>query len=799
MDMSDLIKSAVTRPQWLANVGEHDLQRHDGLMQQLNERESERDRLLGQASSLKAYASARIKQWVNSALGVSIDPLDINVSCRYKMQVGQRSLVQEDKRNFVELALFGLHNRGNRFDMTFEGQVPSGLTPSAVENWLATVDIRSDFRDVRRKAFNDYDLQLALLEVMGARIAYSVFCAGLQGHVKQQSMAKVERYMRGDRSISASSFVMNGYRSNFRDLMVFQEKANPFGPCVLFAPGSPGGRDWYDFPNSRELEFQVAGWVNTDEGMAYLTSQAHPAQRSALAKYAATLKQLPSAWQGATFTEWPIAPEGVLVEPVFHQIAWDQAQEELAYPAVYRSSPAELRHGFARLNTELKALYTLGAREAGVLTYERYCYNLIKQKVEDFLKSYGEVVKVDPDNIYVELSENEKISLSQLVIKEKHFYAHERDGEIVGVYPRVALGKGHPVLRNLDIRQVASWSKTLRAGEQYISMLRTVYLNQQHPDYELKREAHFKTRVAEMSRAVLSGYFAGELAHAVASKMLKVIEGFNSSPSSSFPPYGEHPSNVQYNALFKFHVKRCLVEGVYVFRLIDSGKISEILYTPGAPDGINFRPLTQLFEAIKQGGLGKYFYERVKYVDQRIMGTFINNVEFTNISETLPTLELNSRVLSLRSSYNERIERIIADVDAQTTSLSEIIGKLAFDAAVLAASIVSLVIPPIGAALTVVQITKNVLEGAEAYRYGDRETAFNNFKDALLDLYSLVPGGKEATQAQKTLIQLMGDSKTIVGLVASATGQTLGNDYFLEVVKEILAEEPASDSQTVLL
>lgn len=85
-------------------------------------------------------------------------------------------------------------------------------------------------------------------------------------------------------------------------------------------------------------------------------------------------------------------------------------------------------------------------------------------------------------------------------------------------------------------------------------------------------------------------------------------------------------------------MKRCLVEGVYVFRLINNGKINEILYTPNAPDGVNFRPLSQLFESIRENGLGQYFYKRVKYVDQRIMGTFINNVEFTNIAENFRCL-----------------------------------------------------------------------------------------------------------------------------------------------------------------
>jgi len=797
--MSDLIKSATIRPVWLSRVNEQDLKRHDDLMQQLLELESQRDRLLGKAASLKAYASVRVKEWVNSALGVSIDPEQVKVTCRHKINIAQRALVQEDKRTLVELALFGVHDRYNRYDMTFEGQVPPGLTASRLESWLSSSDIRSDFRDIRRKAINDYDLQIALMEVLGARITYSVFAAALQGHLKQQGVAMVERFMRTDQSVSASAFVMTGYRVNFRDLMIYREKANPFGSCVLFAPGAPEGRDWYEFPNIRELEFQVAGWGRTDQGLAYLSAQAHPAQRAVLMKYMRTLRQLPSAWKGATFTEWPITPEGILAEPVFHQIAWDEAQEDLAHPTVYRNVGGESRQVFARLNTELKALYTLGTREAGVMTYERFCYELIKQRIEELLKTFGEIVKVNPDEIFIELSEKEKVTLTQLVIKETPIYVHESGGSVIGVYPRFSVGAGHPQLRNLDIRQVSSWSKTLRPGEKYIAMLRSDYLNSQHPDYQLKREAYFKTQYAEMYRAVLSGYFAGELSHDLGGQLLALVEGLNKPESSSFPPYGEAPSNVTYSAVFKFHVKRCLVEGVYVFRLINNGKINEVLYTPNAPDGVSFRPLSQLFESIRENGLGQYFYNRVKYVDQPIMGTFINNVEFTNISEKLPVLELNSRVLSLRSSYNQRIERIISDVDAQTTSLSEIIGKLAYDSAVLAASAISLVIPPVGVALTVVQITRNVLDGAEAYRYGDRATAFDNFKDALLDLYSLVPGGKEATKAQKTLIQLMGDSKTIVGLVASATGQTLGYERFLESLEAILAEEPASDSKTVLL
>ncbi|WP_339538529.1 dermonecrotic toxin domain-containing protein [Pseudomonas sp. RA_15y_Pfl2_54] len=787
------------RPAWLSGASEQNKQRHDHLLQQVRAEENRRDQFLDKAASLKAYAAARSKEWINSALGVSVDPETIKVTCRYTIKVGARTLVQEDKRTFVELALFGVHDRNQRFEMAFEGPVPSGLTPVRVENWLASVNIRSDFWDTRRKAFNDYDVQMALLQVLGARIAYSTFCAAVQGHLNQPNMAMVERFMQGDRSISASAFVMNGFRFGFRDLMVFQQKANPHGNCVLYAPGSPEERDWYQFPNSRELEFHVAGWVRTAEGQSYLAAQTQPAERAPLAKYVATLRQLPSAWKGVTFSEWPDAPEGILVEAIFHQIAWDLAQETLAHPAAYRSAPDEMRQSFARLNTELKALYTIGTREAGILTYERFCYDLIKQRIEDLLKTFGKTVQVNPDEILLDLSENETITLTRLIIKETQFYAHDRGGEVIGIYPRFRVGAKHPALPDLDIRQLASWSRTLRPGENYIAMLRADYLNRQHPDYEFKKDVHFNSRQVEMQRSVLSSFYAGAITLTLAEQLRTLILNFDKGTPASFPPFGEVPSTVQFSAVFKFHVKRCLVEGVYVFRLVQGGKVSEILYTPDAPDGVYLRPLSGFFEAIKEHGLGQYFYDRVKYVDQRIMGTFINNIEFNNVSEKLPVLELNSRVLSLRASYNERIERIIADIDAQTTSLNEIIGKLAYDSVALAASVVSLVIPPVGFALSVVQITKNVLEGAESYRYGDRETAFNSFKEALLDLASLIPGGKEATKAQKTLIQLMGDGKAIVGLIGSATGQTLGHERLLAIIEEILQEEPAGDSKTVLL
>lgn len=135
-------------------------------------------------------------------------------------------------------------------------------------------------------------------------------------------------------------------------------------------------------------------------------------------------------------------------------------------------------------------------------------------------------------------------------------------------------------------------------------------------------------------------------------------------------------------------------------------------------------------------GLREYYATRVHFTDQLAVSNYFDELEASTRSVPPPDLEHNSRVRDFARSYDDRVRRVIREVDAQTTSLAEIITGLTYNAVIQAAQVISLIIPPLGLAVAAIQITKNILDGAQAYHDGDKDKAITHFKDALIDLAS---------------------------------------------------------------
>ena len=120
----------------------------------------------------------------------------------------------------------------------------------------------------------------------------------------------------------------------------------------------------------------------------------------------------------------------------------------------------------------------------------------------------------------------------------------------------------------------------------------------------------------------------------------------------------------------------------------------------------------------------------------------------------------------------------------------------------LAATVISIVIPPVGLAVTAIEVAKNIYDGIKAQHYGDDKAAFTHFRDALIGLVGLAKVGegvKSVTKAQKTLIQLVGDANTVVGLMSTALDQKLGHERLLEIFQQVLDEPDVSTSKTTVI
>lgn len=792
--------AAPARPQWLVRASSSDQLHYGELEQQLLNSQLELEKQLGRNASARHYARSVAAQALELEFGSKLDPDSIMTSSRYVFEVQGRKFIQEDNRSLTDLLLCGQHESGHQATVTFHG---NGLPSEVNQRWFEAnlaQSVRVNYGVELRDVYQRGDVLAAMTGVTRDRLLLSAFGARLQDHLSEVSLQRVRRAVAGDASLTINPLQLRDDNRPFKDMLVIgNHDGSDKDDWLLYAPGSPEGQDWHQKPSFRVLSLDIGAWTAEQMGRDYLTWQTHALDRDVIGSYLKKIPPLPQRWEGVEVAPNPYTGHEVLNAIVFNLRAWLISQEESQTPYGYRSADDAQRGLYARVNCELKALQTVGIRQCGFVNYEQFCRDLIKARVEQVLSERGEQVTINPDRIYVEISQDQKMTLTQLIVNEVHFYA---DSGTPGTYPRYSLAIEHPATKKLDIRDISSWSKTLRPGEKYIDMLRSDYLAPSHPQGRFKRQIHLETSRLKMRIAILQGSFNGRLLKHHADELLNVVDQLATLGPAPQSPLGETPGEVRYSALFNLHLKERLVTGVFVFRLFMAGSVEEYLYTPDAPDGRELRPFKDFVASVKSGVLGDYLYDRVAVKFQPQVGTYLTDLEEVSRFTEAPFLKFNSRIRDFNKSYDDVILKVIADVDEKTTSLNEIITGLVFDAVVAAASTISIVFPPVGIALSVVLFNKELVQGFEAYGLGDRATALSHFKDALLELVTLSKaglGGSAATPLQKSLIDLLGDAREIESLFCAVTGQTGLEDRVRELIQEILDDSESSPSKTTLV
>lgn len=512
--------------------------------------------------------------------------------------------------------------------------------------------------------------------------------------------------------------------------------------------------------------------------------------------YMRRVLDLPSQWNGISRHPWSSAGAGALRPGVLLNIDWLRGELEAVTPEGYRSASSYHRKYFARLNTELKALTQLAGHGAGLISYEKFAFNLIKKKAEDLLADNGETVLVNPDLIMVELDSSNEMTLTQLIIKEHHITEESGPVHNPGLYPRIRLLPGQAPVSDLLIKYIPGWSRTLRPGEKYIAMLYSDYLDKDSPGHDFRRDVYVDLQLHQMQRGALAELFSGVLERKHYERLSGAIDRLREAePTDPFEV--DYPDNPKRDGVYKFHLENRKIQGVYVFRTMNDGTAEDWLYTPHAPDGRWFRPLAALSTSIKKGGLGEYYWKRAKFTDQQVVKAYVGKVMRSTVDPEPSALHINSRVFDFSHCYRDMISQVINAVDAQTTSLIEIIAKLSYDAAVAAVAVISCVYPPIGLGLSGVVMAKGVFEGGLAYHEGDGEKAFSSYLDCMLELATLRIGKLGFSQAQKLIAKALGDVNTCMSVVSACSGKTADLAVITELMKEALAE-PDSSEQTTL-
>lgn len=785
-------------PDWLQRASEEDRQYYFDAEQSLTESEQALDTLLGEVKSLKAFARFQAREVVRLLSGEVVDPDHIFVRTHYTFFVGERKVVQSNRLTLPEFMLNDLYgSTAIALEIKLEGDaLPSGVTADDILEVMVGASMRKFHAEKFEKKYTDEAVLQAQQILLSSRIGLSSFSAKLQGHISDESLQIVAISSQGDERCSMGALSFGDAKGAFEGMIVCCGPQGEEGLCVLYAPQAPGGRSWYEFASFRQLNFHLFDWTAKPEGRSYLSRQALASERASLDAYMRRLQDLPSQWCGIQRSSWPNSAEGALRQGVMLHVDWLRGEMQAVVPAGYRSATTAQRQCFARLNIELKGLTKLAGCEAALISYEDFACKLIKKRAEEVLAQHGETVDIDPDLIVVRLDDSKEMTLSRMIIDEHHITEESGPTHNRGIYPSIRLSPGHPPVSDLLIKYVPGWSRTLRPGEQYLAMLKADYLDQDAPDYALKRDVYVDLRRHEMHRSALEALFCGHIERKQYEQIEQLIEQSREVEPDPIS-HVEDPESPQREGLYRFYLQNCRVDGIYVFRLMRNGAADDLLYTPHAPDCRSFRPLAEFARSVKTAELGSYYSKRVKFTQQKVVSAYLEKVKLRSI-EDIPHLQSDSRVRDFSRCYTDAMAQIVDDVDAKTTSLGEIVSKLIYDNAIVAVTVFSLPFAPIGLALSAVVMTNAVFEGAKAYMEGDHEKMFSSYLDCLLELATMRIGKLGFSMAQKAIAKQVGNVNTCMGVISACTGKTVDLAVVSELIKQSLAE-PDSSEQTILM
>lgn len=790
----------LTWPDWLKSAGESVGHAYETLEASKEGYEFEHAQVFDTLFSLRHFAVEHFGAWCESALGMRLDPDAIKVHSLHRIKVGGRTIEQEDTCTLTEFIVIGLQDAGNRASLRIEGApADSGLTVARLEGWLSNRDLRVEFSN-SLPSDSPQMFRESYFNYLHSQAEFALFVAQHSAVFNEADAALIKRTLQGDPSVEIRGVKLKSRPSILQDVLLFVSRTTSTRYALMKMPHGQ-----FEFVKFADI-YQFNRWLESmlSDNRAYAESLIPPDDL-------ATAGQLMGGGSTALHYMYELDPlPGYMAlkagEPLFgySEVAYanEAGRVRALAPPAYTYAGIAARQRYVRLSTELRALSMVNSRDNGFPTFEQFTRALIKQRIEELLLSRGQTVQVDPDKIMIQ-TDDFHLDLTTVLIEGHNFDVPETPGRTPDENPKFYVTGGHPSIEKLDIRDLSSWSETLRPGNHYTRLLQNDYLDRKHPGYEFKRAVHATKIRCEMHFDACHQYFSGNLSTEVFKGIQRLVDNLSETAGTDGSPF---PSNTN-EGIYKFRLlSRRIVEGVYIFRMSINGKFHDYLYTPNAPDGVSFRSLNEFVGSIRYryGPFRDYYTARVKIDDRKVVDDYFDNLVATVNAVAPPQPEGQVRLLGLSMLHDDSIYRVLSDIDARTTSLNEVIAGLVYDNVIFAANIISLVIPPVGVVVTAVEVFKSLYDGARAYEQGDYSSAFGHGKSALIGLVSLgkaAAAGKpvKVTQAQKSLFDLGKDARTVVGWMAQATGQKLGEKRLIEIIEQLMKDHQSRRSQTTVL
>lgn len=707
-------------PDWIKIATPADLEAYTGHIKRYDQAREALSSALNGAASAEQYADVNLRVRLANDLGYDIAPDKVTVSTQRTLPVTGESYTVT--RSLPQLALYGMHPDDQRDGSEFLTQTTISvdgapaedtyvsLTPAYLAGMIDELKLRISFGGYQRTTYAKEDNQKLMRELLHIQIAESAHAAKMQGHISLEDLSIIESLTKVSAAGNASALRVQHIRINDSDtlarVLVFRKENAQGGleRLIMFSSDAPRDRLFQSFHNETQLCHELVGWAAMPEMHDYLLQQLQAPNRAALNETLARLKDKPHPEsdfiQLVSLDSYDAGVQGLVSELVRVSLS----EHETHTPNWYLEASLSNRQKLVALEDAAVAAARNYEAQAHtkVQDFEDYVHQRASEKICQLLKVPAGTV--DPDQIVI-TSERETITYTRMI---RNGY-DDSIGFLNPAADTMATFSG-PEGVDLSVLTPASVARSVHGkwlADDYAALIRRTLLNPQSTGYEYRRQTSTAITVLQMQAAALRSFLKGHIDAAQYRSLEGVLSNAHLSDPATRARYPIYPLQIHVDKPFIASGLRAVdqlvmpdtnlthvetVQGCFALLSADN-RLAALLYTPEAPDGVEFRVFSSFVESLSQPGMIDYYKDRCRIKARRVLSFFLNDMKRGNANKP-PVIPRESISDLAQICFNRPIERKLRDVEETTTGRHDMLSNLIWNSVDIIATVLTLPFPP---------------------------------------------------------------------------------------------------------
>ncbi len=710
------------------------------------------------AASPQQFARSRLRARLANDLGIDLDPDEVLISTERTQPITGEAFTVS--RTLTHLALYGLHPGDTAPGSAFQShsritcnRLPldpehSDLTAAYLAEVINEQDLRSRFGPAQRQALGSPTTQRLMSEAMHHQLIAQARGAELQGHIQRSDLALIESLDPDTVAPRNPAVTVQQIKLNGRDTlssMLLLRKLDASGQSdglLMFTPDSPRPRHFQRFDNERQLLGELVSWSRSADMNQFLLEQITAGRRDALKDQLHDLSEKPAPTEDwISYATLPDYNSG-LRALVSARVEVMLSEQRLHTPDWFLRASAEQRQKMVALEEAIVAAGDAyqAAPHTQVTDFNTYVHQNARRRINALLGLPPDTV--DPDRIIIH-TPRETLSYTQML----------RDGydDTLGLLNPAAdttatfTGPEGVDLTPLSPEKVAGSVRGQWLADQYIAMIRGQLLAPASEGYDWRRQQSLLLTQLQMRADALRSFLEGHIdASQLSWLTISILNMHHSSPAERLR-YPVYP--LQLNVDVMVIASRAeVIHGCFLLAPPEASTLDQVLlYTPQAPDGRAFRPLSAFSNTLLSAGMGDYYLSRARL--KAGMPLAFALAELKKGGGRKPALPNQPFSNLYDVCFNQVIERKIQNVADTQTGRADMLLRQVWNSLELIATAVTLPFPPASFAVGMIIASADGYRALKALDERDHATAsfyvlsaWLNTAGAAGDLHSGIKG-----------------------------------------------------------